>query len=245
MKTVLIVGATSAIAQASARIWAARGYRLHLVGRDQSRLQAISSDLEVRGAQHVSFSVLDATRLDLHESVIDESISQLGSIDIALIAHGSLGDQKKCERDFAAALDQLNTNLISVISLAGHLANRMQSAGRGTMAVISSVAGDRGRQSNYIYGTAKGGVSIFLQGLRQRLYPHGVRVVTIKPGFVDTPMTAEFKKGLLWASPDKIATGIVAACDRGTPIAYLPSFWRLIMIIIRHMPESVFLRLRL
>lgn len=245
MKTVLIVGATSAIAEASARIWAALGYRLHLVGRDRVRLEAICNDLQVRGAQCVSFSVLDATRFDLHESVIDESIRQLGSMDIALIAHGSLGDQKKCEQDFAAALEQLNTNLISVISLAGHLANRMQSAGHGTIAVISSVAGDRGRQSNYIYGTAKGGVSIFLQGLRQRLYPHGVRVVTIKPGFVDTPMTAEFKKGLLWASPERVASGIVDACARGTPVAYLPTFWLLIMLVIRRIPESIFRRMKL
>jgi short-subunit dehydrogenase len=132
-----------------------------------------------------------------------------------------------------------------VIALATVLANRFEAQRSGSIAVISSVAGDRGRQSNYVYGAAKGAVTLLLQGLRNRLSKSGVQVLTIKPGFVDTPMTAEFKKGALWAKPDDIAHGIVSAIDRRRDVVYLPGFWRLIMLIIRHIPEPIFKRMSL
>jgi short-subunit dehydrogenase len=162
-----------------------------------------------------------------------------------LIAHGTLGDQHACEASVPETIRELNTNAISVISLCTLLANRFAAAGRGTLAVIGSVAGDRGKQSNYVYGAAKATVDVFLQGLRNRLFKQGVSVVTIKPGFVDTPMTAAYKKGLLFAQPGAVADGIVKAMDRGTPVVYLPAYWRLIMFVIRSIPERIFRKLSL
>jgi decaprenylphospho-beta-D-erythro-pentofuranosid-2-ulose 2-reductase len=245
MKKVLIFGATSAIAEATARLWAAQGHHLYLVGRDAERLARIGADLRVRGAAAVEHAVLDLNVMESHESCIDAAMQAMGGLDLVLIAHGTLGDQRAAEVDFAEALRQLNTNGISAISLLTHLANRLEPQKSGTIVVISSVAGDRGRQSNYVYGTAKAAVSAFTQGLRQRLYKSGVGVVTIKPGFVDTPMTASFKKGLLWASPAKVARMIVEAADRQKPVAYTPGFWWMIMLIIRLIPEVLFRKLKL
>ena len=166
-------------------------------------------------------------------------------IDVVLIAHGTLPDQRACEASFATTRSALETNAISVISLLTHLANRFERQRGGSIAVVSSVAGDRGRQSNYVYGTAKGALSLFLQGLRNRLHGRGVDVITIKPGFVDTPMTAGMAKGALWAQPESIARGIVKAIERGRSVAYVPGFWAPIMWVIRSLPETLFKRLRL
>jgi decaprenylphospho-beta-D-erythro-pentofuranosid-2-ulose 2-reductase len=245
MKKNLIVGANSAIAEETARLLAERGDRFYLLGRSAERLQTLAEDLKIRGATLVGFAAFDANDFPSHEPAITAAIAAMDGIDMVLIAHGTLGDQKACERDVGATLRELNTNAISVILLLTVLANYFESRRQGTIAVIGSVAGDRGRQSNYVYGTAKGAVSVFLQGLRNRLFAAGVAVVTIKPGFVDTPMTKEFKKGPLWASPRKIAAGIVRAIDKRASIVYLPGFWRLIMLIIRLVPESIFRRLKL
>ena len=245
MKKILIIGATSAIAEATARLWAKEGERLYLISRNEERLQAIVSDLKLRGADSVQYSYLDVNDFNRHETAIDTAIQAMEGIDIVLIAHGTLGDQTACERIFELTLKELNTNAISVISLLTHLANRFEAQKHGTIAVISSVAGDRGRQSNYVYGTAKGAVTIFLQGLRQRLYKSGVHVLTIKPGFVDTPMTKNFKKGPLWASPSTIASKIVNSIKKTQDTIYAPSFWRLIMLIIISIPEKVFKTIKL
>jgi short-subunit dehydrogenase len=162
-----------------------------------------------------------------------------------LIAHGTLSDQKACEGSVELTLREINTNALSVVALLTLIANRLAQRRAGTIAVISSVAGDRGRGSNYVYGSAKALVTAFLSGLRQRLGKCGVNVVTIKPGFVDTPMTAAFDKGMLWAQPERIAHGIVRALDRNSSTVYLPGFWRPIMLVIRAIPESLFLRLSL
>ena len=245
MKKILIIGATSAIAEATARLWAAQGHRLFLVGRDTERLSSMTADLRIRGAGSVDQLVQDLNDRDQHSSCIDAATRTLSGLDLVLIAHGTLGDQKAAEADFSETLRQLNTNAISVISLLTLIANQFEKQRSGTIVVISSVAGDRGRQSNYVYGTAKAAVSTFLQGLRQRLYKSGVNVVTIKPGFVDTPMTAQFKKGLLWAQPAAIARIIVSKSERSANVVYAPSFWWAIMTIIRWIPESLFKRLRL
>jgi decaprenylphospho-beta-D-erythro-pentofuranosid-2-ulose 2-reductase len=240
MKKILIIGATSAIAEATARLWAAQGHSLYLLGRSAERLGGIATDLKVRGAESTGFAKLDVNDFAQHATVLDAAVTALRGIDIVLIAHGTLGDQKACEQDFAATLQELNTNAISVISLLTHLGNRFEAQRHGSIVVISSVAGDRGRQSNYVYGTAKGAVTIFLQGLRQRLQKYGVQVVTIKPGFVDTPMTAEFKKGQLWAEPEAIALSICAGVEKRRDVVYTPWFWRGVMAGIRVVPESVF-----
>ncbi|CAK0767261.1 decaprenylphospho-beta-D-erythro-pentofuranosid-2-ulose 2-reductase [Gammaproteobacteria bacterium] len=240
MKRILIIGATSAIAEATARYWANAGHRIYLMARNEERLRVIATDLKIRGATVVDMNLLDANDFEHHTMVIDAAIKIMDGIDIVLIAHGTLGDQKSCEQDFASALRELNTNAISVISLLTHLTNYFEIKKQGTIAVISSVAGDRGRQSNYVYGTAKGAVTIFLQGLRQRLHKSGVNVLTVKPGFVDTPMTKNFKKGLLWASPEEIAQQIATAIEKKKNVVYTPKFWWLIMTIIKAIPESLF-----
>ncbi len=245
MQKILIIGATSAIAEATARLWAARGDALFLVGRDEARLEAIAADLRVRGAASVNCQSMDARDVLAHAGMLDSAWAALGGLDVALIAHGSLPDQKACEASVAQTLKEIDTNALSVVALATLLGQRFEAQGSGHLAVISSVAGDRGRQSNYVYGAAKGMVSLFLQGLRNRLSKRGVQVLTIKPGFVDTPMTAAFAKGALWAKPEAIALGIVKGIDQGRDEIYLPGFWWLIMTLIRHVPERLFKRLSL
>lgn len=245
MRRVLIIGATSAIAEASARIFAARGDALFLVGRRPEALTAIALDLKVRGAAAVGVQVMDVNDFDAHESMLTSAEECLAGLDTVLIAHGTLGDQKACEGSVDTTLRELNTNGIAVVALLTAIATRFETRHAGAIATISSVAGDRGRQSNYVYGSSKALVNAFTSGLRQRLYKSGVSVITIKPGFVDSPMTAAFPKGLLWARPEQIATGIVRAIDRATPVVYLPSFWRAIMLIIRAIPERLFRRLSL
>jgi decaprenylphospho-beta-D-erythro-pentofuranosid-2-ulose 2-reductase len=242
---VLIVGATSAIAQAVARPMAARGDTLFLLARSEERLAALEADLRIRGAPLVGSSTFDAAALERHAALLQQAHTQMGGIDVVLVAYGTLNEQQACERDVGQTLQALHTNGTSVIALLTLLANRFEAQGHGTLAVIGSVAGDRGRQSNYVYGTAKGMLAIFLQGLRNRLHKRGVNVLTIKPGFVDTPMTAAFEKGPLWASPEQIASRIILAIDKGWDVVYAPAFWRLIMLVITTIPERVFKRLSL
>lgn len=242
---IAIFGATSAIAQACARIWAERGAALFLVGRKAERLQAIAGDLGVRGARQVEWAAHDLADLEAHEGLVDKAFEALGDVDTALVAHGTLGDQTLLAQDPSLAAESIALNFISAASLLSHLANRLERRGAGCLAVISSVAGDRGRQSNYVYGSAKAGLTAFASGLRNRLGKSGVSVLTIKPGFVDTPMTAHVKKSPLFASPETVARGIVKAIDRKKDVVYLPGFWRPIMWIIRSLPEGIFKRLSL
>lgn len=245
MKKILIIGATSAIAEATARLWAIQGHRLYLLGRNAERLQAIGADLKVRGAESVQQALLDVNDFEQHATLLDTAVTALDGLDIVLLAHGTLGDQMACERDFATTLLELNTNAISVISLLTILANRFETQKHGAIVVISSVAGDRGRQSNYVYGAAKGMVTLFMQGLRNRLHKSGVQVLTVKPGFVDTPMTAEFKKGPLWVAPETIAHSILRAIQKRRNVIYTPWFWLPIMLVIRAIPERIFMKLKL
>ena len=247
MSDVLIVGATSAIAQAAAKRYAEAGGRLFLVARNAANLDAIADDLRVRGAVQVGTLAADLTEYDRHPEIIEAACDALPELDIALLAHGVLPDQEACADSVEAALASMDANFLSMVSLLTLLANRLEERGNGTIAVISSVAGDRGRQSNYVYGAAKSGLDAFLQGLRNRLYKAGVHVVTIKPGFVATPMTAhiENRSGPLWASPEVVADGIVEAIEKQKDVVYLPKFWALIMLIIRSIPEMVFKRLSL
>lgn len=242
MQRILIIGATSAIAEATARVYAARGAAIHLLGRDGPRLDAIAADLSTRGGRATA-AILDVNALDAHASVLDAAWNILGDVDVTLIAHGTLPDQEACDGSVALSLQEFATNGTSTIALSASLAQRLRSG--ATLAVISSVAGDRGRASNYLYGSAKAAVSAYLSGLGQRLRPTGVNVLTIKPGFVDTPMTASFKKGALWATPEAVANGIVRAIGRRKAVAYLPAFWWAIMLVIKSIPEFVFRRIKL
>ena len=240
---IVVFGATSAIAVATMRILAGRGSAFFLVGRSSDRLQAVADDLKVRGAAQVATAQADLVDFKLHRDLLRQAAQALGGLDLALIAHGTLSDQARCENDFAEAERELKNNLISPISILTELANLFESQRHGKNVVISSVAGERGRKSNYLYGTAKGGLTIFLGGLRNRLASRGVSVITVKPGFVDTPMTASFRKGILFASTEKVGAGIVRAIDRNSDVVYLPWFWRPIMRVIREIPEAIFKRL--
>lgn len=242
MNRILIIGAASAIAEATARVYAARGARLFLVGRNARRLEAIAADLRLRGAD-AHIHAMDALDTAQHAAMLDAAWSRLGGVDVALIAHGTLPDSDVCAASVEVSMREFATNGTSVIALCTALAQRLQAP--ATLAVISSVAGDRGRASNYLYGSAKAAVSVFTSGLRQKLHRTGVNVLTIKPGFVDTPMTATFKKGALWATPEQVARGIVRAIDGRRSVAYLPGFWRLVMLVIKHIPETVFRRITL
>lgn len=245
MQKILIIGATSAIAEAVARRYAARGAALCLVARNSARLAVIAADLDVRGASQVHTCTLDINDLAAHAGMLEHAWQVLGTPDVVLVAHGTLPDQAACEASVEVFLAEFATNGSSTLALLGPLANRLADAGHGTLAVITSVAGDRGRQSNYAYGTAKAATSAFLSGLRQRLRKRGVAVVDIRPGFVDTPMTAHLRKGPLWASPEQVARRIVGGIGRGTPVLYAPGFWRLIMAVIRLLPQTVFNRVTL
>ena len=246
MQKILIIGATSAIAEATARIYAARGDALFLVARNSGHLRAVVADLNVRGAAQTDNAVLDVTDFAAHEAVLDRALRDLGGIDIALIAHGTLGNQQQCQQSNEILRQEFEINVLGTLALLTSLANHFERQRHGTLAVISSVAGERGRQSNYVYGAAKAAVSTFLGGLRQRLAKADVNVLTIKPGFVDTPMTSSIpNKSALWAHPDRIARGIVRAIDRRRSVVYLPWFWRWIMLVIRQIPEPLFKRLKL
>jgi len=242
---IFIFGATSAIAEATARLFAEDGASLFLAARDQGKLESIAEDMRVRGATRVVTATCDARDFQQHQALVDQVFGELGGLDIFLIAHGTLPDQKGCERSFNSLRREFEINALGVMSLLTHTANRFEEQGFGSLCVISSVAGDRGRQSNYVYGAAKGAVSIFLSGLRNRLSSKGIHVMTIKPGFVDTPMTREFDKGLLWATPGQIARGIYSGIKKKKDVLYLPWFWSSIMTIIRSIPEAVFKRLKL
>jgi len=240
---VLIIGATSAIAQETAKCFARDGAELFLVGRSEHKLSAIASDLKVRGARCAQTALLDVNDFEYHQSLLERATLTLGGLDMLLIAHGTLSDQCKCEQSVDEALHEFSTNCTSIISLLTISANYFEQQKHGCIAVISSVAGDRGRRSNYVYGASKAAVSAFLSGLRGRLAKSGVAVVTIKPGTVDTPMTAHMRKGLLFASAQKVGEGIYQAMLKKKDVVYLPWYWRFIMLIVRSIPESIFKRL--
>lgn len=240
----LVIGANSAIAQALARRHAARHGRLFLVGRDAAALQVRADELRRLGAADVRLAVLDASDIERHAAVVDAAFAAFDGLDAALLAHGVLPDQTACEASVAPMLAAFDTNARSVVALLTPLANRFEQQRSGVIAVISSPAADRGRASNYVYGAAKAAVSVFASGLRQRLRGSGVRVVTLSPGFVDTPMTAAFKKGPLWASPERVAADIDRALRTRSGTVYTPWFWRWIMLVIRSIPERLFSRMK-
>jgi short-subunit dehydrogenase len=243
MERVLIVGATSAIAEATARHFAATGAVLLLAGRNGERLREVADDLTVRGAAQVATFAVDVADLDRHDALFSAVTESLGGLDAVLIAHGVLPDQASCERDVSAMARALMVNGVGTAALLTCAANYCEAQGYGCIAVLGSVAGDRGRRSNYVYGASKGMIEVFLQGLRQRLASTGVRVVTIKPGPVDTPMTEHLPRNPLFASSDYVGARVYRAMLRGKPVVYIPWFWRWIMHAVRVVPERLIRRL--
>jgi decaprenylphospho-beta-D-erythro-pentofuranosid-2-ulose 2-reductase len=237
MASVLIFGATSAIAAEAAKIYARRGDKLHLVARNAEKLATVAASC---AQTEVTTAVADFSDLGKNGDVVRRAFDELGSVDTVLIAHGDLGDQLASERSFKDAETTLVANFTSVVSLLIPLANELEAAGKGRIGVITSVAGDRGRPRNYTYGAAKGALNIYLQGLRTRLYGAGVSVTTLKLGPVDTPMTKDHGKHLLFGKAPRVAESIVDAVDAGVPEAYVPSFWAAIMPIVKNTPERLF-----
>lgn len=244
-KRILVLGATSGIAEACIRLWAGRGDHLFLVGRNAGRLAAVAADAGTRGAAFVNTAVADLDHTEHHGDLLAHAINTLGGLDVAYLALGVLGEQPKAERNFHDAAQIIHTNYTAPVSLLTWLASYCAQRHAGTLAVLSSVAGERGRKSNYVYGSSKAGLTAFVDGLRNRIDREGVRVITIKPGPVKTAMTQGMKGQERFADVDKVAASIVKAIDRGDDIVYVPGQWRLIMAVIRAIPERVFKKLNL
>jgi decaprenylphospho-beta-D-erythro-pentofuranosid-2-ulose 2-reductase len=242
---VLALGATSAIAEATLRLLADQGASFFLVARNPEKLAAVRDDLLTRGAAAAAGAVTDLDDTANHPALLAQAMTALGGIDLALLAHGVLGDQAEAEREYAAAEAILRTNFLSAVSLIGWLANYFEAERRGVLAVISSVAGDRGRKSNYVYGASKGGLNVFLDGVRNRIDRAGVQVLTIKPGFVATPMTAHLPQNALFAQPAQVARHILRAIEKRKDVIYAPPFWGLIMLVVRSVPRRIFKKLNL
>ncbi|MBG0792657.1 SDR family NAD(P)-dependent oxidoreductase [Methylocystis sp. H62] len=242
-KGIIILGAASAIAEAAARIWAAQGARFVLVARDPRRLDVIASDLKTRGAVEVAAVALDCSKLNA-DVELDAMVKKLGGLDIMLLAYGTLGEQKRLEADPDAVRELIQTDFASAVAWCLAASAVLERQRSGALLVIGSVAGDRGRRSNFIYGACKGGLARLVEGIAHKLAPIGARAVIVKPGFIKTPMTAAFeKRGLLWAKPEAVARVIVKAAERGGPVVYAPAFWRWIMLLIRHLPTFIFNKL--
>jgi short-subunit dehydrogenase len=244
-RKILVLGATSGIAEATCRIWASQGASLFLIARNAEKLAAVAADLKTRGASFIDTAVADLDDTDKHPELLAHAINSLTGMDIAYLAHGILGDQTEAERDFNTAAQIIHTNYMAPVSLLTWLANFCVQRHSGTLAVISSVAGDRGRKSNYLYGSSKAGLSAFLGGLRNRVDCEGVTVLTIKPGPTKTAMTANMPKSEKFADPESVAESIVSAIDKRKDILYVPFQWQPIMFIIRNIPERIFKKLNL
>ncbi len=246
---ILIVGASSSIALETAREYARRGATLCITARSQAQLDTLQADLKVYGAMAVEGLVYDALVDSEKRDLVREAVRAIGKVDAILVAYGSLVTQEECNSNVEKTMAAFQLNAGSVIALCTRAAQYFESlpstAVQPCLAVISSVAGDRGRQSNYVYGAAKGAVSLFLQGLRNRMYEKRIRVLTVKPGFVDTPMTAHLPKSPLFASARFVGSRIFKAMEGSNDVVYVPAFWRYIMFIIRHIPEGVFKKMKL
>ncbi len=242
-KTV-IIGAGSAIGEELARHLAVARGVLYLTGRDLDRLERIAADLRVRGATRIATERLDVTDPSAITELLGHAAESLGGLDTLIYVAGQLPDQAELDRDPRRLPGTMEVNAISAMVILNEAAAFFEQQGHGQIVAIGSVAGDRGRATNYAYGAAKGALEIFLSGLRQRLHKSGVKVLLVKPGFVDTPMTAAFKKGPLWALPERVAKDIVRGMETGKSVIYTPWYWRWIMLVIRLIPEPIFVRLR-
>lgn len=243
---VVILGAVSAIGEATARLYASEGARLALAGRNAIRLKQIATDLTLRGAVQCDVHVLDLADCDAETELQKMAQALGGSIDAVFLFYGVLGQQRIGERDLAEQRRILSVNFSSAAEWCAASANLLEEQNDGVLVAVSSVAGDRGRRSNYIYGAAKAGLTAFVEGIAHRLAPTKARAVVAKLGFVDTPMTANIPKGMLWAKPEAVARKLKAAAERrDASVVYAPWFWRFIMLAVRLTPAFVFHRTKL
>ena len=241
-RSVVVIGATSAIAEHCCRLWVRGGpVELILVARNATHAERIASDLRARSGQaEVSVETLDFLSTPAIAAAVTRWTAQ-SPVDIALIAHGVLSPQQPCQDDIERARRSIEVNGLSPVLFAEAFAGAMSRIGRGTIGMIGSVAGDRGRRANYVYGASKALMDRYAQGLQHRFAGSGVTVVLIKPGPTDTPMTAHYKaQGRRLASVELVARGTVDALERGTPVAYLPRRWKFIMFVARALPDFIF-----
>jgi short-subunit dehydrogenase len=246
MKKVVVLGATSAIALEVERQLAHRACELLLVARSPERLAEVKTDLEMRGATRVLPHTADLADVSQHAGIFAFAADTMSDFDTVLLAYGSMHEQKLAATSIEILIEEIQVDFVSAAAILTLFAADLERRRCGCIAAITSVAGDRGRRSNYVYGSAKGGLSLFLQGLRSRLYPAGVGVITIKPGPVRTPMTDNVASAVQLADPRRVASDIVRALARRSPdVLYTPPIWRLIMAVIRLLPESLFKRLPL
>lgn len=240
-RPILILGATSTIARYAAMALAKRGYSLYLASRNTEEQKRIAADITVRYNVTVKQGVFDADNVTNHAQLIKNVVSEMGGLWGVVYAVGYMGETSpgkgQSVEDAASIVDRNLTGAISALEAA---AAHIEAQNGGFIVAISSVAGDRGRRKNYIYGAAKAGLSTYIEGLRHRMAGKAVRVVNIKPGLVDTPMTYGMRKGLLMAAPAAVGERIARAAERGPNTVYVPFFWRYIMLIIRMMPEFMF-----
>lgn len=243
MKAIAIFGATSGIAQATARLWAAKGVPMVLVARNPQKLAAVADDLRARGAKQIDTVTVDLDACEGHGTLWRKVREYQPALDGAFIAWGDLGQEQKAQVEAKSAQAILHTNFNAPVSLLTTMVSDFEKQGHGQIGVITSVAGDRGRKSLYVYGSAKGGLQTFLSGYRARLRGKGIYVHDLRVGLTDTQMTKHVKRGPMMASPEKVARGILCAFRKRKPVAYVPGRWRLVLFVVRMLPEAIFWRL--
>lgn len=244
LRRVVVLGATSGIALEVQRQLARLGCELLLVARSPQRLAIVQSDLLARGAKQVRTLAADLAAIECHAGVFDFVRRSFPDYGTVLLAYGMMHDQKESEASVDVLLEELHVNYVSATAILTLFAGDLEQRRDGCIAAITSVAGDRGRRSNYVYGSAKGALSLFLQGLRSRLHPAGVKVITIKPGPTQTPMTDHLPSAARFADPELVARDIVRALERRSPdVLYTPRIWGYVMTAVEHIPESIFKRL--
>ncbi|MDA8337345.1 MAG: SDR family oxidoreductase [Peptococcaceae bacterium] len=241
----LIVGGTSRVARFLAYRFAGEGAALYLAGRDRDELDRLAGDIAVRFAGPVHVGPFDLTRFDHHAAFLDRVLETMGWLDGVVLLAGCLGDQEKAAISPDAARYVIDVNYTGPVCLLTLLAAYFARRGSGFIVGVSSVAGDRGRRSNYVYGSAKGGLSLYLQGLRNRLHSSGVKVITVKPGFLDTGMTFGIRTLPFLLSPEKAAGGIHRSITTKRDVLYLPPVWLPVMLVIKAIPETIFKKLNL
>ena len=244
LQSVLVLGGGSDIGLAIATELVGRRTRtVVLAGRDPDRFEAGAAALRAAGATRVETLTFDATDFASHEKFVDEAFALVGDLDLVVIAFGVLGDAEVAERDAATALEIVQTNYTGVVSVGVPLSQRMQTQGHGTLMLLSSVAGERVRKANFVYGSSKAGADAFFQGLGDRLAGSGVHVMIVRPGFVRTKMTSGMKDAPMSTTPDVVATAVADALARDRELIWVPGPLRWVMAVLRHLPRPIFRRL--
>lgn len=245
-ENIIAIGATSTICKHLLAEYVKEKDNVILLGRSETELKKIAHELRSKnGANAVSIRIFDSNGLSDHQQLISQIFQSFGHIDTCIVATGSLGDQMEARSSNDRQFKIINSNFVGIISILSGIANHMEERRKGAIVVLSSVAGDRGRQSNYVYGSAKSGMNAYLSGLRNRLHSASICVLTVKLGFTNTRMIEDLPKSKLAVSPDYAAKQIAKAIRARRDVIYVPFFWRYIMLLIKSLPESLFKRTKL